>query len=93
MDFLSRRKGGTLLVCARREHMQTSVDGGYALITVGQLANVCAARKENRITFLALRTWLAAHEQRAKRCTARGRVRFTLSELARLVRSPRVSRL
>jgi len=68
--------------------MQTSVDGGYALITVGQLANVCAARKDGRISFLALRTWLAAHEQRAKRCTAKGWFRYTTAELARLVRAP-----
>jgi hypothetical protein len=71
--------------------MQTSVDGGYALITVGQLANVCAARKDGRISFLALRTWLAAHEQRAKRCTVKGRLRYTTAELARLVRAPESS--
>lgn len=54
-------------------------------ITVGQFANVCEARKSGRIGFLSLRVWLAAHEQRAKRCTARGRVLFTAKELSRLV--------
>jgi hypothetical protein len=66
--------------------MATRVDGGYAVITVGQFANVCAARKKGVISFVALRVWLAAHEQRAKRCTATGRVSYTIKELARLVR-------
>jgi hypothetical protein len=64
--------------------MSSIVVGGYASITVGQLANVCAARKEGLISFLALRIWLAAHEQRAKRCTAKGRVVYTVKELAQL---------
>src|SRR5262249_15046166 len=65
--------------------MRTNVDGGYAVITVGQFANVCEARRAGRISFLALRVWLAAHEQRAKRCTATGRVVFTVKELAKLI--------
>jgi hypothetical protein len=66
--------------------MVTRVDGGYVVVTVGQFANVCAARKSGAISFLALRVWLATHEQRAKRCTARGRVFFKTDEIARLVR-------
>src|SRR5262245_57235482 len=65
--------------------MSSHVQGGYAVITVGQFANVCEARKAGRISFLALRVWLAAHEQRAKRCTAKGRVLFTVKELAKLI--------
>jgi hypothetical protein len=71
--------------------MASRVDGGYAVITVGQFANVCAARKSGLISFVALRVWLAAHEQRAKRCTARGRISYTVRELARLVRIPEAS--
>src|SRR6266487_4164601 len=66
--------------------MASRVDGGYAVITVGQFASVCGARKAGLISFLALRVWLAAHEQRAKRCLARGRVSYTVHELASLVR-------
>jgi hypothetical protein len=47
--------------------MEAKVAGGYVLITVGQLANVCAARKSGAISFLALRVWLATHEQCARR--------------------------
>src|SRR5689334_20850509 len=65
--------------------MKTRVDGGYAVITVGQFANVCEARRSGTISFLALRVWLAAHEQRAKRCTAKGRVLFTVAELSKLI--------
>ena len=65
--------------------MATEVEGGYVLVTVGQFANVCAAKIAGEISFLALRVWLAAHEQRAKRCTASGPVRFTASELAALI--------
>lgn len=65
--------------------MKTRVDGGYAVITVGQFANVCEARRAGRISFLALRVWLAAHEQRAKRCCAKRLVRFTARELAVLI--------
>lgn len=68
--------------------METTVEGGYALISVGQFANVCAARKDGLISFVALRVWLAAHEMRAKRCTAKGRVHYSTDELARLVRVP-----
>ena len=57
--------------------MATEVDGGYVVITVGQFASVCAARKDGIISFLALRVWLAAHEQKAKRCLAKGRLSFT----------------
>lgn len=56
------------------------------LISVGQFANVCAARRDQEISFLALRVWLAAHEQRAKRCYSK-RKRFSVSELASLVRA------
>lgn len=56
--------------------MKTYVQGGYVTITVGQFANVCEARKSGRISFLGLRVWLACHEQRAKRCTAKTPVRF-----------------
>ncbi len=66
--------------------MSAVVVGGYASITVGQLSNICAARKAGAVSFLALRIWLAAHEQRAKRCTAKGRVVYTVGELAKLVR-------
>jgi hypothetical protein len=63
----------------------TKIQGGYVLISVGQFANVCAARRDREISFLALRVWLAAHEQRAKRCLAKKKY-FTVIELARLVR-------
>ncbi|MDL5047330.1 hypothetical protein QQ054_15025 [Oscillatoria amoena NRMC-F 0135] len=66
--------------------MKTYVQGGYVTITVGQFANVCEARKSGRISFLGLRVWLACHEQRAKRCMAKGQVLFTVGELARLIR-------
>lgn len=62
------------------------IEGGYVLISVGQFANVSAARREGEISFLALRVWLAAHEQLAKRCTSK-RKRFTVVELARIVRA------
>lgn len=68
-----------------KRSMKTRVDGGYAVITLGQFASVCEARKLGRISFLALRVWLAAHEQRAKRCTAKGKIRVTAQELARLI--------
>lgn len=55
------------------------------LISVGQLSNVCAARKGRAISFLALRVWLAAHELKAKRCIAQRKL-FTVSELATLIR-------
>jgi hypothetical protein len=61
------------------------IQGGYVLISVGQFANVCATRKNREISFLALRVWLEAHEQSAKRCTSK-RKYFTVLELARLVR-------
>jgi hypothetical protein len=61
------------------------LQGGYVLISVGQFANVCAARENKEITFLALRVWLADHEQSAKRCTSK-RKYFTVLELAGLVR-------
>jgi hypothetical protein len=64
--------------------MGSAVAGGYLVITVGQFANACAARKQGRISALALRVWLACHEQRAKRCTAKGAVCYTERELARL---------
>jgi len=63
----------------------TKIQGGYVLVSVGQFANVCVARRDRQISFLALRVWLAAHEQRAKRCTSK-RKYFTVVELARLVR-------
>jgi hypothetical protein len=63
----------------------TKIQGGYVLISVGQFANLCAARDEKRISFLAFRVWLAAHEQKARRCMAKHR-RFTTGELAELVR-------
>lgn len=64
--------------------METRVPGGYAVVTLQQLANLCALRKANQISFAAFRVWLAAVEQQAKRCQAKGRVRFSLVELARL---------
>ena len=64
----------------------TNIEGGYVLVSVGQFASVCAAKREGEISFLALRVWLAAHEQLAKRCTAK-RKRFTVLELSRLVRA------
>jgi hypothetical protein len=64
--------------------MKTAVEGGYVLVTVGQLANVCAARKAGEISFLSLRVWLATHEQLARRCTATGAVRYTTAELRAL---------
>jgi len=67
--------------------MKTAVQGGYVLITVGQLANVCAARKEGAITFLALRVWLATLEQRARRCFASKTVRYSVSEIRELMGS------
>jgi hypothetical protein len=73
------------LSCRRVAIMKTTVQGGYAVITVGQFANVCEARKSGRISFLALRVWLAAHEQRAKRCMAKGRVLYTQKELSGLI--------
>src|SRR5690349_14328166 len=65
--------------------METTVAGGYVLVTVGQLANVCAARKAGEISFLALRIWLATHEQLARRCTAKGAVHYTAAELCALI--------
>jgi len=72
------------LAFACRKHDEDP--GGYVLISVGQFANVCAARREQQISFLAFRVWLAAQEQCAKRCTAKRRF-FTVAELARLVRA------
>src|SRR5215510_6631122 len=65
--------------------METTVAGGYVLVTVGQLANVCAARKEGTISFLAVRVWLATLEQRMRRRSSSGAVHFNADELRNLV--------
>lgn len=64
--------------------MQTRVPGGYAVVTVQQLTNLCALKEAGRISFAALRVWLAAVEQLQKRCGAKHSVRFTHQELQRL---------
>ena len=65
--------------------MKTAVQGGYVLVTVGQLANVCAARKAGAMSFLSLRVWLATLEQRARRSVAPGTVRYSVKELRALM--------
>lgn len=76
--------------------MESLVDGGYVLITVGELANVCAARKSGALSFMALRVWLATHEQRARRAQGAGEARYDLPELKNLLGEsatlPRIAR-
>src|SRR5690349_396652 len=65
--------------------MESLVEGGYVLITVGQLANVCAARKAGALSFMALRVWLATHEQLARRRGGVGEATFDFPELRNLL--------
>jgi len=67
--------------------METSVAGGYVLVTVGQLANVCAARKDGEISFFALRVWLATLEQRHRRTNTKRPARYKTAELQALMGS------
>jgi len=76
---------GVVFLCLQPATGMKKIEGGYVLISVGQFANVCAAKREGDISLLALRVWLAAHEQKAKRCIAK-RKRFSVLELAQLVR-------
>ena len=64
--------------------MEARIAGGYVLVTAGQLANICAARKSGAISFLALRVWLATHEQRARRLDTKTR-NYKLDELVVLI--------
>ncbi|MCZ2078322.1 MAG: hypothetical protein LC130_25405, partial [Bryobacterales bacterium] len=76
--------------------MESLVDGGYVLITVGELANVCAARKSGALSFMALRVWLATHEQRTRRVGREGDAKYDFPELRNLLGNgatvPRVAR-
>ena len=61
--------------------MDTKVDGGYRPITVGQLANICAARIAKILSPTAFRVYLGCHILVASRCKAPGNVHFTIDEL------------
>ncbi len=72
-----------LLVCATTGMKE--VLGGYKILTIGQLANLCAARMAHTISFAAMRVYLACHEQKATRTAVKGSIRYTHEELHKLL--------
>ncbi len=70
----------------RKRGMEKSIYGGYVVITVGQIANICTAKREKRVSFAALRVYLACFEILAKRCVSRGKKpSFQVTEIAKLI--------
>src|SRR5262249_28869838 len=62
-------------------------EGGFCLLSAGQILRSWEAYRDGHIEFRDLRVWLAAHELVARRCRlAKGRIaRFTLEALTRLI--------
>jgi len=69
--------------------------GGFAFLTVLQLALVWSAYRAKAITWFDLRVWFAAVEMRARRCQMPSdkQAHFLLNELRRLVGTRRLTRL
>ena len=62
--------------------MRETVGGGYKPITAGQIINVCVLARSGLST-TAYGAYLYCHELVATRCKARGKIRYTIGELAK----------
>lgn len=66
--------------------MTETVSGGYCPILTGQIANVCALKKQKLISFTAVRVYLAVFEERKKRCKHNAtQVQYRTSDIAKLL--------
>ena len=62
--------------------MKETVGGGYKPITAGQIINICVLRISG-LSATAFRVYLDCHELVATRCKARGKINFTIDEIAK----------
>ena len=66
--------------------MTEPVYGGFCVLTVGQIANICALKQKKLLSGLGLRLYLAAHEEKAKRCVRNAKqAQYRLDSLSGLL--------